>query len=81
MLFYEPILFNWVPTGTTLNIVKFLVCLYQVAGVDPCAGSVVPSVKVEYQARLGPEVCSPPHLAREWMAALLRPSSNTLRLR
>ena len=50
MLFYEPILFNWVPTGTTLNIVKFLVCLYQVAGVDPCAGSVVPSVKVECES-------------------------------
>jgi hypothetical protein len=53
----------------------------QVEGVDPLAGSVVRSVKVEYQPRLGPEVCSPSQLAREWVASLVRPSSKLVRLR
>jgi hypothetical protein len=38
-------------------------------------------VKVEYQPRLGPEVCSPSQLAREWVASLVRPSSKLVRLR
>jgi hypothetical protein len=42
---------------------------------------MVPSVKVEYQTRLGPEVCSPAQLAREWVAGLVRPSSTLVRLR
>ncbi len=49
--------------------------------MDPLAGSVVRSVKVEYQPRLGPEVCSPSQLAREWVASLVRPSSKLVRLR
>ncbi len=53
----------------------------QVEGVDPLAGSVVRSVKVEYQPRLGPEVCSPSQLAREWVSSLVRPSSKLVRLR
>jgi hypothetical protein len=69
---------------TSYSIIFSNSCMYyyiKVAGVDPIAGSVVPSIKLEYQARLGPEVCSPSHLAREWLEALLRPSSTTVRLR